>query len=126
MDLGIGTRQHFRAAVGGLTLVNVNLDDLVAEPVGKPPDIGHFAHGQNELCVPSTLAYREVGGIPQTSAVGRVEIGRQRVDVVTIARFVADGVIQFEQRDPLLKVGQHHFGRGGRCHFGIHTVAVGE
>ena len=34
MDLGIGTGQHFRAAVGSLTLVDINLDDLVAEPVG--------------------------------------------------------------------------------------------
>ena len=126
MDLGIGTGQHFRASVGSLTLVDINLDDLVAEPVGKPPDIGHFAHGQNELSVPSTLAHREVGGVPQTTAVGCVEIGCQRVDVVAIARFIADGVIQFEQRDPLLKVGQHHFGRGGRRHFGVHAVAVGE
>ena len=36
MDLGISTGQHFRTSVGSLTLVDINLDDLVAEPVGKP------------------------------------------------------------------------------------------
>ena len=126
MNLGVGAREHGGSTVGGFTLVDVNLDDLVAEAVGQPPNVGHLAHGENELGVPGTLTHREVSGIPKASTAGCVEVGRQRVHVIAISGFIPHGVIQFKQGDPFLKIGKDHFSGSRRGHLSIGTITVGQ
>ena len=75
----------------------------MAKSVAQTPDVGHLIHLENELSVPSTLADREVGRIPEASTVRRVEVGGQRVDVVAITRFVAHRIVEFEE---MLKRGE--------------------
>ena len=65
-------------------------------------------------------------GVPKAASVGRVEIGSERIDVIAVAGFIANSVLQFEQRDPLLKVGENHLGGCRRSHLGVRPVAVGE
>ena len=97
MDFRIGTGQHRGPTVGRFSLIDVNLDDLVTESVGKTPDIRHLAHGENELCIPSTLAYGKVRRIPKTSlTVGCAEIRGKRIGVISIPRFVANSIVQFQ------------------------------
>ena len=126
MHLGIGTGKHGRTTVGSIALVDVNLNDLMAEAVGQAPYVGHLVHGENELCVPGTLAHREVGRVPEASTAGRVEVGGQRINVVAIACFIAHRIVEFEQRDPFLKVREDHFGWRRRRHLSIGAVAVGQ
>ena len=124
VHLCVGTGEHRRTPVGRLALVHVNLHDLMAEAVGQAPNVGHLAHGEDELSVPSTLSDREVGRIPEAPTVRRVEVGGQRVDVVAIPRFVAHRIVEFEEGDPFFEIRENHFGRGRRRHLGIHAVAV--
>ena len=126
MHLGIGAGEHGRTTVRSVALVNVDLNDLMAEAVGQAPYVGHLVHGENELCVPGALAYCEVCCVPETSAAGRIEVGGQRIDVVAIACFIPDRIVELEQRDPFLKVREDHFGRRRWRHLSIGAVAVGQ
>ena len=124
MHFCIGTGEHRGTPVGSFTLVHVNLNDLVAEAIRKAPYIGHLAHRENKLGVPSALPHGQVRSVPKASTVGCVEIARQRIDVVAITRFVAHSIVQLQQRHPLLKVGQDHLCRCWWRHFSVNSITV--
>ena len=98
----------------------------MAKSVTKAPDVSHFVHFKNELSVPSTLSNGEFPCIPQTAIVWCSKIACKWIDVITITCFVTNGIIEFEQGHPLLKVRKNHFSGCWWRHLLVLSITIGE
>ena len=63
----VGTLEHGRTAARLVASVHVDLDDLVAEPVGQAPVVGDFVHANFESGVPCALTDLQRRCIEQTA-----------------------------------------------------------